>query len=857
MNMQSGNLGARVDRVLELTVVWMLAVSVLGLLAALSGHFLAPQICIAATLLTGLYAWRVRGTGVPIAHVPEWTHLVLLLLVCLFFRLPVFNYVLGGQDQGLYVNIAHYIERTGGIEVRDTVLDKLQGSPFVDRYLSENRHVRASSGPLKGGDFVSGVYIKSPTGSGLSFQFYHLFPIWMALFAGLFGSTLAVYALTFFALLSVVFMHRLALALTDSPRAALIAGLLLALNPLHAFFSKFPVTEVPTLAFSLIGFTYLARFWSAVPGSRHNRWLLLSMLSFGALFATRISGFMYIPFFVAMAMAGTVMDEDPVRQRSMRRWVISVVALYVVSVGYGLHWSHQYSEDIYRSSFERIFPSHWRVALGAIVVLGVLLWWGLTIAVNSDTGRALGKSVVTLARRAIGPVVLVGLTVGTYRIYQLGWTTHFQGDHGLNIVWGLAGSHWRAVRASSLATLFVYLGPLMPVAFVGWVLRRQDEPRIEFLRLFVAGFFVYVALLQWIVPYGPYYARYLLSEIVPYMLLFIMVIWSRMPSGYGRHALSVVITITLIYSGAVTAAQLGKNESAGLYQSLVKMFSPVDSNDVVLLDVMGPDLPNNSEIKTPIMFTLGLPAVTMSSTSLADPAYVAALNARYNDVFVLSPSADTPSGFQLIDSTLIKVWAYQWGHSYPHSIFLRENMNLYLYRLVRPIFPLGHPQGFQAPGAWNQWLANGWSHSESAGVWSNANHAEIEIDPQALSRVRQGIRLTFRLNGLITAGHPRQRILVKVNGVQVATRTIIYPDSHLLLDVDIPAEDLDSTQKIQVVFDLPDAATPKSLGINGDQRLLAIMLESLTASPLDPGGQLSTKPSAPASVITRPNSRQQ
>jgi len=847
--MQSGKLGARVDRVLELTVVWVLAVSVLGLLTALAGHFLAPQICIAATLLTGVYAWRVRGDEESAARVPEWTHLVLLLLVCLFFRLPTFNYVLGGQDEGLYVNIAHYIERTGGIDVRDTTLDKLQGSPFVDRYLSDNRN--------KSGDFfVSGVYTKGPTDSALSFQFYHLFPVWMALFIGLFGSTFGVYALTFFALLSVLFMYRLALELTDSPRAALIAGLLLASNPLHAFFSKFPVTEVPTLAFSLIGFTYLARFWSAAPSSRPNRWLLLSMLSFGALFATRISGFMYIPFFVAMAMAGTVTDQDVVRQRSIHRWVMGVVALYALSVGYGLHWSHQYSEDIYRSSFERIFPSHWRVELGAVVVLGVMLWWGLNTAVKSGAGRAFGKFVVALARRAIGPIVLLGLAVGAYRIYQLGWTTHFQGDHGLTVVWGLTGSHWRAVRASSLATLLVYLGPLMPLAFAGWALRRQDDPRIEFLRLFVAGFFVYVAVLQWVVPYGPYYARYLLSEIVPYMLLFVLVIWSRIPSGYGRHTLSVVMAITLIYSGAVTAAQLGKNESAGLYRSLAKMLSPVDSSDVVLLDVIGPGLPDNSEIKTPIMFTFGLPAVTVSSTSLADPSYIAALNARYNDVFVLSPSADTPSGFQLTDSTRIKVWAYQWNHSYPHSIFLRENMNLYLYRLVRPIFPLGHPQGFQAPGAWNQWLAKGWSHSESDGVWSNAKHAEIDIDPQALSRIRQGIRLTFKVNGLITAAHPRQRILVKVNGVQVATRTITYPDSHLLLDVEIPAADLDSTQKIQVTFDLPDAATPKSLGINGDQRLLAIMLESLTASPLDPGGQLSTKSIAPAPVPTKTNSKQ-
>src|SRR5574337_27744 len=485
--MQSRKLGTRVDRVLELTVVWVLAVSVLGLLTTLAGHFLAPQVCIGATLLTGIYAWRVRRVDEPAIRGPEWTHAVLLLLVCLFFRLPAFNYVLGGQDEGLYVNIAHYIERTGGIDVHDTALEKLQGTPFVDLYLSENRNVRAYSGPLKGGDFVSGVYIKGPKDSRLSFQFYHLFPVWMAMFAGLFGGTFAVYALTFFALVSVVFMHRLALMLTDSPGAALVAGLLLALNPLHAFFSKFPVTEVPTLAFSLIGFTYLARFWSAAPGLRHKRWLLLSMLSFGALFATRISGFMYIPFFVALAVVSAAVDTDGPRQRAMQFWVLGVTALYTVSVVYGLHWSSQYSHDIYRLSFERIFPRHWQTGVAALVALGLIIWLGLVALAQGHKRVHVERFVVSPVRWILGLVVLAGLALGIYKIYQLGWTSRFSGDPVLDTLWGLAGSQWRALRASSLATLFVYLGPILPLAFLGIVLSRQGDPRYEFLRLFVAG----------------------------------------------------------------------------------------------------------------------------------------------------------------------------------------------------------------------------------------------------------------------------------------------------------------------------------------------------------------------------------
>jgi len=841
--MQSIGVGDRVDRVLELVVVWVLTVSGIGLLATLAGHFLAPQVCIAGTLLTGLYAWLIRGRSQVRGAAPDWKHVVLLVLVCLFFRLPVFNYVLGGQDEGLYVNTAHYIEKTGGVAVYDTALEKLQGTPFVERYLSENR---------ESGVFVSGIYLHSPQGSQLEFQFYHLFSVWMAIFAGIFGSTFAVYALTLFALLSVLFMYRLTLALTDSPPAALIAGLLLALNPLHAFFSKFPVTEVPTLAFSLMGFTYLALFWRAAPESRRRLWLVLSSLSFGALFATRISGFMYVPFFVFMAIAGVIADEDRARQQFVHFWAVSVVALYAWSVVYGLHWSHHYSVDIYRLSFERIFSTHWRARLAVVVAVVLMAWGGITLAARTRIGGALGGPMVTLVRRAIGPLVIVSLMIGLYRIHQLGWTTHFQGDVGLDTTWGLAGTRWHALKASSLAALFVYLGPLLPLAFLGLVLRRQDDPPVEFLRLFVAGFFAYIVLLQWVVPYGPYYARYLLSEAVPYMLLFVVLVWVRMRAGYVRNMLSIVMAATMIYGGTVSSAQLGKNENGGLYQSLGKLLSPVDAGDVVLLDVMGLGLPNNSEIKTPIMFTFGLPAITVSDSSLKDAAYIAALNARYNDVFVLSPSASTPPGFDSIGSSRIKVWAYQWSHSYPRKIVLREDMNLYLFRLTKPIFPSGHPL---PPSAWGQWLASGWDSPGITGVWSLGNHAEIDIDPPVLPHFDHGVRLTFSLTGLLTAAHAHQRILVSLNGAHVANKNITYPQSVAHLDVDVPAAVLNSTRKIRIAFDLPDAATPKSLGINIDQRMLAIMLKTLTASPLHANSVGSPKPVEPAMTSTAPSPR--
>jgi hypothetical protein len=385
--------------------------------------------------------------------------------------------------------------------------------------------------------------------------------------------------------------------------------------------------------------------------------------------------------------------------------------------------------------------------------------------------------------------------------------------------------------------------------------RRQNDPRIEFLRLFTAAFFVYVVVLQWILPYGPYYARYLLSEMVPYALLFVVLTWERMPRGNWRRTLSAVMAITLMYGGVTTAAQLGKRENAGLYDSLSKLLAPVDSGDVILLDDEVKGRTNISEVKTPMMFTFGRSVVTVSAADLANPSYVAALNLRYGEVFLISPSAETPQGFESEGSTPLNVWAFEWTHFYPRRVSLRESMVLHLYHLVLPVFPLDDTQSFKAPGAWNEWLVSGWGGLESNGVWSSSAHAEIDIDPQQLPRVAQGIRLNFGIHALVTSTHSQQRVQVSVNDIPAVDKTVTFPDADAQFDMKIPASALNVGQKIRLRFDLPDAVTPNSLGMGDDPRSLAIMLETLTASALEPDRQLSPQPSEQPSSGIKPSVR--
>lgn len=813
------------DRVLELVAVGIFATGGLGLLAALLGIFAAPQVWLLGLLLTGFYSLRTHRRPLHQHAYMLWVHVGLLIVVALFFRLPAFHYVLGAQDEGVYVNIANYIERTGQISVTDGVAEKLQGSPVFSQYLESNR--------MHGGGYVAGVYGVDTSPSTIEFQFYHLFPVWMALVSGLFGISAGVYALALFALLSVLFAYRLVLTITGQHRAALWAALLLALNPLHVFFSKFPVTEVLTLACSLAGFCCVASYWQCPPEQRRGRLLVIAFAAFASLFFTRISGFMYVPFFVILACLSALLDQDARRRAAIQWWVLATVVAYGLSVVYGLVWSNSYATDIYRLALGRVLGSSWPRYVAVVCALGLLFWVGCALSPRIPAWRArIRLLLVDPVRMLLGAVVLVGIAISIQKIYWLGWTQHYAADVWLNGYWGLAGSGWRAVKASSFAQLGVYMEPLLLVAGLLLLCWRQRDPMREFLRLFTAGFVVYVLVLQWNVPYGPYYARYLLSEALPYLSIFVVCVWAAWTQGRARQLLTAILAISVVYAGVLSAGQLGKQENDGLYDALSELVAHVDQGDVVLLDSMGAGLPETSEIKTPLVFTFGKQVVTVSAADLADPAYLQAIGQRFDDTYLISPSTVAPPGFEESDSVRVKVWAFSRGYRPPLQLIMREDMWLHLFRKVGSQLPMGVVQGFQSGSDWDDWLDAGWSAPEPWGVWATGRTASLVIDPRELPGSTTGLRLRFVAQAYVTSEHPQQRVQVAIEDGAAQTHETSVLDNHLSFDLSVSAEQLQSGRKLHVRFQLPDAVSPQSLGLSADTRMLSIGLISVQADPL-------------------------
>lgn len=668
---------SNVWRGLELLAVLVLAVSIAGLFAMRLGVFYAWQIWLIGFLCTYFYSRLAPIDLKPIVAGPPVWHLVVVVAVALAFRLTPYVYQLGGQDEGIYTNMAAHLIRTGGLQPFDAVLEGISKVDVREAYLQGNYHPK---------HYVPGIY---GTSGGLEFQFYHLFPVWLAMFGAILGVENIGYGLTFLSLVSLLFFQRLAHVLTNSPKAGLVAGLLLALNPLHAFFSKFPVTEVATLAFSAISFTFLALNWKASEGTPRRRYLILSLAALAMLFMMRISGFLYLPLVLGVMFLALLLDRGLEERRRLVQWAVGALVLYGASVLYGLRWSGIYSRDIYASSFEPLLGPHWSAKLAVIACVIAALWMTLSILVWKETKQKWMRHVVDRMAMLLPAVIFIATAIALWKAYKLGYSDAYADHPWYGRVFNLSHRGRHSVQSISLIASAFYLSPFMLLAFYTACAKRRLDPALAVLLVFVAGIYSYLAALQWVLPYQPYYARYLASEFVPYVILFVVSVWATSEPGGVRRFITFALVVSGLWGGVLSAMQLGKNEHEGVAPSLVRLSSHFDPKDIVFLDT-SLTAPLAHELKTAMVYTYGLNVVTVTQQDLGEQGYAQRLLMPYHDVFYITRNPVAPAGFTELDSVDFMEKNYCHAALPPAKICTRSDSRLMLYKqLVRPPPPPG------------------------------------------------------------------------------------------------------------------------------------------------------------------------
>jgi len=617
--------------------------------------------------------------------------LFLVLAIGFLFRYDPYLYLLGGQDEGLYVNMSMAYSRTGSTFIKDRMREKLRllaDPKIIEYYDKHNQKNRGSHLP--------GVYIKDLENSEYVFQFYPLHPLWMANFSAILGQTRGIYSLTFFSLLSLIFFYFLGYELGGrNKKTGFLTGLLLALNPLHAFFSKFPVTEVVALAFTSGSFYYLARYHrESKKGKENDFYLLLSLGLAACFFFTRISGFMYLPFYYLLFLLLLFSSEKKRIKKGLFFYLLGILLLYVCSVLYGLYYSRPYSLDIYRLSFSRMLGKNWLFALkGGGVSLAV---FSLFLIKFKEKVRFFAFRIIRFFGSRLHFLLLGLIALGFYRFYQLGFTDFYLGHYWIDKRWKMAGLGWRSIKYTRLFAGALYLSPigalLLVIAYIYYCRKRKIAFAVpkKLLMVFLLLFWLCQLVVGFTLPYHYYYARYLLSEVVPYSLLLVALFVAAFDTEKKRKKLYLqrfifypTIFLMILFFGYYTFCQFRGDVVEDARVSLDRVASYINEEDLLLIDRR--KFFHYGEIITSLSYFYNLKTFTIASPEDLVEILEQFIRDYEYDVFLLSQRSFAFGFLQEKDRIFYKEGRFKHDNKIPTEFgyFART---LYLYKLDRVKF---------------------------------------------------------------------------------------------------------------------------------------------------------------------------
>lgn len=209
----------------------------------------------------------------------NWLLLAVMLgAIFLFFR--PHQYLEGGWDPGTYLNTGINIAKTGSIKIKDATWEKLEAQ---EQELFS--HTRAQLSQKYPGfpviDSKAGLIIP---------RFYHLYPVWIAIFYSLFGLKISLYVNSFFAWLTLLIFYHSAKILFNR-KIAFLATILLALSAIQIWYVRFSTSEILSQFFIWSGIGLLALY-----EEKNKPFLVfLGALALGATLFTSFTAILILP----------------------------------------------------------------------------------------------------------------------------------------------------------------------------------------------------------------------------------------------------------------------------------------------------------------------------------------------------------------------------------------------------------------------------------------------------------------------------------------------------------------------------------------------------------------------------------
>lgn len=537
--------------------------------------------------------------------------LLLVLLAALLFRTEPFPTLDGDRLPGVYASMSAHLQREGTAFVDDRLPEALPDERSREIYRAGGLDDSEPESPARPEPDLS------PARDGDVFRLQPLHPLWMAIFGEVFGDAARFHALGFFGLLGVLGLSLLAFELTGSRPAAFAAGILVATNPLHVFFSRSPAPEAVALAFSSLGFYYLARAYRgmrrAAPAGTTGSLVTLAAACVALVFFTRVAAFPYL-----LALAPLFGLGAWLKLRNREAWgrcvlgfCAAVAGLYVLSVLYGLGYATGDAPSVYDRALGSLLGSGWPLVVAGTLALAAA---GLAEVARNPQRPAVRRLLMAAADprpwiRLASVLVAVALAGSLLQAYLIGFTELHAADPLFREL-GIVGSGAHVFLQSGATGWLLYVTPwLAAIAMLGM---HRPPPRWPLALLYGLLAVCMAATLPASIPvvHGHHdHARLLLGEIVPYGLIIAVAVTLRAAPGAFRRLGMAAIVAAIPFQLFFTTKQMPVREGVQPYRAMSRI-AEVVGNDVLLFDVEefreGTRFSTAARLQTPLTHYFGL-----------------------------------------------------------------------------------------------------------------------------------------------------------------------------------------------------------------------------------------------------------
>ncbi|MCP4423778.1 MAG: hypothetical protein GY803_04735, partial [Chloroflexi bacterium] len=566
------------------------------------------------------------------SFLPGWVEYAALgvwLATAVILFLRPHQFITGGADAGVYVNLGANIARTGRILIQDDILASLP-TDLYPAFLRWQPHT-VSPYYILPAFFVIG----EPVGA-ITPQFYHLHPTWQAvaysLGDGNFTSIQGELVLPgLWAILSSVAIYLTARRIAGWETALLaLAGL--TLNALQIWFARYPTTETLTQFLLWAGLWSLS-VWLEDTQSRPF-WGLLAGLALGQSFLVRIDMLFVLPILGLFSVWLWARDGW---KRAYNWFFLPLLLLVLHSLIHALWQSHPYFFELFGFAL-RLLRINWIIPVAAGI-------FGLSLLMGLSRYRRQLAQMSRYQRPFLGSLALAFIIWGIY-----GW--FIRPYLGEALVWNdpYSASTIPKFDHENLLRLGWYLSPIgvwLGIIGIGLLIWRVNRKTAVTLSVTLLITLIYIANIR-ANPHQIYAMRRYVPAVMP---LFIIGAAYFLGWLFGRKniwASSVALILTLAWLGGFGWLARGFISQVD-YKGILPQFSQFDDQippgSILIFNDSAP-VGQGDFIGTPLRFLKGYNVLTLRDPNALDKQQFAQTLRQWQAQGYAVYWLNVPSGFE-------------------------------------------------------------------------------------------------------------------------------------------------------------------------------------------------------------------